>query len=39
VDGPFLSCSAALVPTASVRFNACVGARERAVSDDSGKFS
>jgi hypothetical protein len=34
-----MSCSAALVATARVRFNACVGVHERAVSDDIGKFS
>jgi hypothetical protein len=38
VKGLFLSCSAALVPTAGMRHTACVGAHQRAVSDYSGKF-
>ena len=39
VDRPFLSCSDALVATVNVWFSAYMGARERAVSDNSGKFS
>ena len=38
VKGPFLSCRAALIVRAGVRCTACVRARERAVSDYSGKF-
>jgi len=38
LKGPFLSCSAALVPTAGVRHTTCVGAHKSAVSDYSGKF-
>jgi len=38
LKGLFLSCSAALVPTAGMRHTTCVGAHKCAVSDYSGKF-
>ena len=38
VEGPFLSCSAAVVATAGARCTACVGVHERAVSNYSGEF-
>lgn len=38
MECPFLSRRAALIARAGVRCTACVGVRERAVSDYSGRF-
>ena len=38
VKGPFLSCSAALVTRAAVRFTSCIGTHERTVFDTVWKF-